>query len=131
MVLTYQILKKICNLSLLSQNYFVLSTLLAKLSLYVYFFITSNKKWKLEGSYAFHKKPPGRSKIRRENLLWILWAASSSYELPALPPLPHMLQLLPMFLQLPKQKLCVTLNLCLFLKNFLTNLLLRKDNFRK
>ncbi len=68
------------------KNYFVLSNLLAKMSLYVSFFITSNKKWNLEGSYAFHKKPPRRSKIwRKKNLLWILWAASSSYELPALP----------------------------------------------
>jgi hypothetical protein len=40
----------------------------------------------LEGSYAFHKKPPRRSKIWEKNLLWILWAASSSYELAALPP---------------------------------------------
>jgi hypothetical protein len=52
----------------------------------VSFFLTSNKKLNLEGSYAFHKKPPRRSKIREKNLLWILWAASSSYELPALPP---------------------------------------------
>jgi hypothetical protein len=56
------------------------------MSLYVSFFITSNKKYNLEGSYAFHKKPPRRSKIWKKNLLWILWAASSSYELPALPP---------------------------------------------
>jgi hypothetical protein len=44
------------------------------------------KKWNLEGSYAFYKKPPRRSKIWKTHLLWILWAASSSYELPALPP---------------------------------------------
>jgi hypothetical protein len=56
------------------------------MSLYVTFFITSNKKLNLEGSYAFHKKPPRRSKIWKKNLLWILRAASSSYELPALPP---------------------------------------------
>jgi hypothetical protein len=31
----------------------------------------------------------------------------------------------------PKQKLCVTLNFFLFLKNFFKNLFLRKDNFRK
>ncbi len=79
-------MKKICNPSLLSMNYFVLSSLLAKMSLYVSFFITSNKKYNLEGSYAFHKKPPRRSKIWEKNLLWILRAASSSYELPALPP---------------------------------------------
>jgi hypothetical protein len=60
------------------------------MSLYVSFFIASNKKWNLEGSYAFHKKPPRRFKIWKKNLLWILWAASSSYELPALPsPNPH------------------------------------------
>jgi hypothetical protein len=64
----------------------VLSNLLAKMSLYVSFFITSNKKLNLEGSYDFHKKPPRRSKIWEKNLLWILWAASSSYELPAPPP---------------------------------------------
>jgi hypothetical protein len=52
----------------------------------VSFFITSNKKLNLEGSYAFYKKPPRRSKIWKKSLLWILWAASSSYELPALPP---------------------------------------------
>jgi hypothetical protein len=38
-----------------------LSNLLAKMSLYVSFFITRNKKLNLEGSYAFHMKPPGRS----------------------------------------------------------------------
>jgi hypothetical protein len=47
------------------------------------------------------------------------------------PPLTHMLQLLPRFLQLPNKKLCVTLNLFLFFKNFFKNLFLRKDNFRK
>jgi hypothetical protein len=83
-------LKKICNPGLLTKNYFVLINLLAKMSLYVSFFITSNKKWNLEGSYAFHKKPPGRSKIRGKNLLWLFRAASSSYELPALlPPYPQ------------------------------------------
>jgi hypothetical protein len=41
-VLIYKILKKICNSSLLSKNYFVLSYLLAKMALYVSFFITSN-----------------------------------------------------------------------------------------
>jgi hypothetical protein len=77
-------MKKICNPSLLSKNYFVLSSLLAKMSLYVSFFITSNKNWNFKGSYAFHKKPPRRSKIWKKNLLWILWAASSSP-----PPSPH------------------------------------------
>ena len=38
-------MKKICNPSLLSKNFFVLSNLLAKMSLNVSFFITSNKKW--------------------------------------------------------------------------------------
>ncbi len=33
------------------------------MSLYVSFFITINKKYNLEGSYAFHKKPPRRSKL--------------------------------------------------------------------
>ncbi len=62
-----------------SKNYLVLSNLLAKMSLY---FITTNKNWNLEGFYAFHKKPPRRSKIWKINLLWKLWPASSSYELP-------------------------------------------------
>jgi hypothetical protein len=60
------------------------------MSLYVSFFIKRNKKWNLEGSYAFHMKPPGRFKIWEKDLLWILQAAASSNELPALPPLsPH------------------------------------------
>jgi hypothetical protein len=60
------------------------------MALYVSFFITRNKKWNLEGSYAFHMKQPRRSKIWEKDLLWTLWAASSSYELPALLPLsPH------------------------------------------
>ncbi len=105
--------EKICNPSLLSKNYFVLSNLLSKMSSYVSFFITSLKKWNLEGYYAFHKKPPRRSKIRKKNLLWILWAASSSYELPAISPLPHMLQLMPRFLLLPQQKLFVLCNFSL------------------
>ncbi len=33
-------------------------------------------------------KPPGRCKIRKKDLLWALWAALSSFELPAPPPLP-------------------------------------------
>jgi hypothetical protein len=54
-------------------------------------------------------------KYGEKNLLWILRAASSSYELQPPPPHPHMLQLLPRFPLLPQQKLCVKLNL-LFLK---------------
>jgi hypothetical protein len=54
------------------------------MSLNVSFFITSNKKLNLEGSYAFYKKPPRRFKNLEKSLLWILRAASSSYELPAL-----------------------------------------------
>ena len=109
-VCSTKLCKKICNPSLLSKNYFVLSNLLAKMSLYVSFFITTNKNWNLEGSYAFHKKLPRRSKIWKKNLFWILWAASSSYELPAIPPFPHMLQLMPRFLLLPQQKLFVICN---------------------
>ncbi len=89
MVLTYQIMKKICNPSLLSKNYFVSSNLLAKMSFYMSFFITTNKNWNLEGSYAFHKKPPEWSKIRITNLLCILREASNAYELPAFPPSPY------------------------------------------
>jgi hypothetical protein len=79
----------------------------------------------LEGSYAFHKKPPRRSKIWREKkLLWILWAASSSYELPA--PLPCPVATPTKVYTATKTKLCVTLNLFLFLKNFL-----KKGIFKK
>jgi hypothetical protein len=89
---------RICNPSLLSKNYFVVTNLLAKMSFHVSVFITSNKKWNLECSYAFHKKSPRRSKIWREKkiLIWILWAA------PPPLPLPHMLQLLARFLLLPQ-----------------------------
>jgi hypothetical protein len=41
-----------------------------------------------------------------------------SYELPALSPLPYMLQLLASFLLLPQQKLFVTFNLFFLLINF-------------
>jgi hypothetical protein len=51
------------------------------------FFISSTKKWNLEGCHALHKKPPGRCKIGKKDLLWAFWAASSSFELPAPPPL--------------------------------------------
>ncbi len=80
-------MKKICNPSLLSKNYFVLSSLLAKMSSKEYFFITINSKLNLEGSGAFKRMPPGRSKIWKRSLFWLLRAASSLYELPALPPL--------------------------------------------
>jgi hypothetical protein len=108
------------------------------MSLYVSFFITSNKKWNLEGSYAFPKKPPRRSKIwRKKNLLWILQAASSSYELPALPPSPHVATPAKVSTA-PWKKLYVTVNFLLYyylyyfiIKKLLTNLLLRKDNFGK
>jgi hypothetical protein len=46
------------------------------------------KKLNLEGYHALHKKPPGRSMIRKKDLLWALRAASSSFELPAPTPLP-------------------------------------------
>jgi hypothetical protein len=58
--------EKICNPSLLSMNYFVLSNLLSKMSSYVSFFITSLKNLNFEGSYALHKKPSRRSKIRKK-----------------------------------------------------------------
>jgi hypothetical protein len=43
------------------------------------FFISTKKKQNLEGSEAFHKKPPGRYKIREKYLLWVLRAASSLF----------------------------------------------------
>jgi hypothetical protein len=99
---------------------------------FVSFFMTSNKKWNLEGSDAFDKKLPGRSKIWKNTY----FGYSGRHQVhmnfqPSPPPPSHMLQLLPRFLPLPKQELSVTLNLFLCLKNFLTNLFLSKDNFRK
>jgi hypothetical protein len=41
----------------------------------------------LEGSVAFKRMPPGRSKIGKRSLYWLLRAASSSYQPPTLPPL--------------------------------------------
>ncbi len=58
------------------------------------FFHSSNKKWNLEGSYAFHKKPPRRSKI------WDMGYSGRHrvhMNFQPSPPLPHMLQLLPRF----------------------------------
>jgi hypothetical protein len=80
-------LKKICHPSLLSKKYFVLSNLLAKVSLYVFFSslqVTKNGIWKaLLPSIRSRQVGP---KYGEKNLLWKLRAASSSYELPALPP---------------------------------------------
>jgi hypothetical protein len=56
------------------------------MSLYVYFFIKSNRKLNLEGSSAFKRMPPGRNKIWKRSLFWLLRAASSSYEPPVPPP---------------------------------------------
>ncbi len=53
----------------------------------------------MKGYYAFNEKPPGRSKIRKRNILWILRGVSSSYELHSSPTsLPSLLQHLPRFL---------------------------------
>jgi hypothetical protein len=76
--------EKICNPNLASKNYFV-KQFPCKMSLDVSFFITSNKKWNLEGSYAFHKKQPGMTKIWRKNLLWILRAGLNSQNFPPSP----------------------------------------------
>jgi hypothetical protein len=59
------------------------------MSSYVSFFTSNIKKLDLEGYYAFTEKPPERPKIRKRNLLWLLRAASSSYELPAPHPPPQ------------------------------------------
>jgi hypothetical protein len=56
------------------------------MSSYVPFFTSNIIKLGLEGYYAFNEKPPERSKIRKRNLLCLLRAASSSYELPTLGP---------------------------------------------
>ncbi len=58
---------------------------------------------------SIRSRPEG-PKYGKKNFLWILQAASSSYELPARPPLPNMLQHLPRFLLLPWKKSYVTLN---------------------
>jgi hypothetical protein len=57
------------------------------MSSYVGYFTSNIIKLDMKGYYAFNEKPPRRSKIRKRNILWILRAASSSYELSA-PPLP-------------------------------------------
>jgi hypothetical protein len=80
-VLTYSVLKKICNPSLLSNSYFVLSSLLAKMSSKVSLFITIKNKLNLEGSCAFKRMPPRRSKIWKRSLFWLFQAASCLYEL--------------------------------------------------
>jgi hypothetical protein len=59
------------------------------MSSFVSFFTSNIIKLDMEGCYAFNEKPPRRSKIRKRNLLWILRAASSSYELPAPSPPPQ------------------------------------------
>jgi hypothetical protein len=67
-------------------------------------------------------KPPGRSKIWEKDLLWILRAASSSYELPALPPLsPHVATPTRVFSAATAKIMCNN-ELIFFLKKFLTNL---------
>jgi hypothetical protein len=68
------------------------------MSSYVSFFTSNIIKLDMKGYYAFNEKPPGRSKIRKINILWILRAASSSYELPGPTPLPSLLQHQPRFL---------------------------------
>jgi hypothetical protein len=55
--------------------------------LYVFFFIRSIRKLNLEGSVAFKRMPPGKSKIGKRSLCWLFRVASSSYQPPALPPL--------------------------------------------
>jgi hypothetical protein len=88
---------------------------------------------------SIRSRPEG-PKYGKKNLLWRLWAASSSYELPALPPpSPHVATPAKVSNdKLPEKKLWVTLNLFLdyyfyyfIIIKLLTNLLLRKDNFRK
>ncbi len=124
--------EKICNPSLLSKNYFVLSSLLAKMTLYVSFFIKSNKKYNLEGSYAFHKKPPRRSKIWKKTYFRYSGRHQVHMNFQPSPPLPHLLQHLPRFLLLQRKKLYATLNffciiicIILFFKNF-NKLIIRK-----
>jgi hypothetical protein len=70
---------------------------------------------------SIRSRPEG-PKYGKKNLLWILWAASSSYELPALPPpLPHLTR----FLLLPWEKFvcnidffCIIIFIILFKKKF-------------
>jgi hypothetical protein len=64
-----------------------------------------------------------------KNLLWILWAASSSYELPALPsPSPHVGSPAKVFTA-TKTKMMCNIELIFVLKNFSKNLFLRKIIF--
>jgi hypothetical protein len=80
--------------------------------------VTKNGIWKaLMPSIRIH---PEGTIYGKKNLLWILWAASSSYELPALPPppLPYMLQLPPRFLLLPTAKVMCNMDFIFVLINF-------------
>jgi hypothetical protein len=111
------------------------------MSLYVPFFITSNRKLNLEGSSAFKRVPPGRNKIWKRISFWLIRAASSSYEPPLLPPFPSQVPLLARFLRLLQQNYVLHCNYFLYyhyfiyLKNFLTNLFKKKiifeNNFAK
>ncbi len=110
-------MKKICNPSLLSRNYFVLSNLLDKMTLYVSFFITSNRKLNLEALL------PSRGCrlegiIWKRSLFWLLRGASSSYEPPVLPPLSLPGPTPGKFSAAAAAKLCVTLHLFYLLSIF-------------
>jgi hypothetical protein len=67
-------------------------------------------------------------KYGEKNLFWILWAASSSYELTVLPPSsPHVAT--PAKVSIAK--VMCNIEFIFVILKLLTNLLLRKDNFRK
>jgi hypothetical protein len=107
-VLTYLILKKICNPILLSKNYFVLSNLLAKMSSYVTC-IKSLKKCNLEGSDAFYKKLPGRFKIWKKTYFDYSGRYQLHMNFQPSPPYPNVATPAKVLL-LPHQKLFVICN---------------------
>jgi hypothetical protein len=68
----------------------------------------------------------------KKKLLWISQGASSSYELPAFPPPPFLHVATPAKVSTDTTaKIICHIDFILFLKNFLTNLFLRKDIFLK
>jgi hypothetical protein len=109
------------------------------MSLYVSFFITSNKKYNLDGSYAFHKKPPRRSKIWRKKT-YFGYSGRHQVQMnfqPSPPPSPPVATPAKVSTA-PMEKIKSNIEFFLYyylyyfvFKKLLTSLLLRKDNFRK
>ncbi len=116
-------LKKICYANFLSKNYFVFSNHLTKMSLYVSFSLQVTKM-EFGRLYAFHKKPPRRSKIWNTpggiKDWWTSWHP---------PPSPQVATPAKVLL-LPQQKVWVTLKLFCSNKTF-CKLILKKIIFER